>query len=188
VWQGVPTGLFRRLPAPPPSLSLSRRSRPLSLDIRGEKGQELDAVHAASHPHVPEVRAVMGPEGRGVGWVREPQRFSPSPETADPPPAPLPSLAVQASSLALAPQSPRPGSTLTLDSSRSLGLWPRFYPLSPDFLVLHQPSPAALSQASGEHAESEEHASSRKERVGHAARLHPARVGSREPRGALAQP
>ena len=83
----------------------------------------------------------------------------------------------QATSLALVPRSPRPDSTLTPGSGSSLGLQPRLRPLPsrsfPDFLILPYPGPAALSQAGGEHAEGEEHASSRKERVRHAAGLHP---------------
>lgn len=42
-----------------------------------------------------------------------------------------------------------------------------------DFLVLPQPSPFALSQASGEHAQGEEHTGTGKERICHAACLHP---------------
>lgn len=49
---------------PPPNPHLPQLlppQTPVSLDVRSEKGQELDIVHATGHPHVPEVRAVMEP-------------------------------------------------------------------------------------------------------------------------------
>lgn len=54
--RGVPRDLLR-LPPPFPSQPT------FSLDIRGEKRQELDAVHAPCPLHVPEVRAGRGPKG-----------------------------------------------------------------------------------------------------------------------------
>lgn len=65
---------FLLTPPQPPSDSLPpSRHRPLSLDIRGEKGQELDTVHAPGHPHVLEVRAVTGPRRQGGEVERESQ-------------------------------------------------------------------------------------------------------------------
>lgn len=55
--RGVPRGLLR-LPQPCPS-----QPTIFSLDVRGEKRQELDAVHAPCPLHVPEVRAGRGPKG-----------------------------------------------------------------------------------------------------------------------------
>lgn len=80
----------------------------------------------------------------------------------------------QVPSLALGPRIPQPESTLTRVSDAAWGCSHVSVPsLSlPGFQVLPQPSPAALSQAGGVHDEGEEHASSGKERVGDAARLH----------------
>ena len=66
---GGPQGPLQRSSSPSPSPSLRQpfppQTSPLSLDVRGEKGQELDTVHAPGHPHVPEVRAVTGPRKQG---------------------------------------------------------------------------------------------------------------------------
>lgn len=70
---------------------------------------------------------------------------------------------------------PSTDSTLTAspDAARGYGHGSILSLSFPDFLVLPQPTRAALSQAGGEHAKGEDHASSGKEQVSHVARLHP---------------
>ena len=108
-WVGGPEGSHPHSSSPLPSLPQTAfppsRHRPLSLDIRGEKGQELDTVHAPGHPHVFEVRAVTGPRrpgGRGGKgepgcWgVEIPDACHPFRTTADAQPYPqLPGLLSQ---------------------------------------------------------------------------------------------
>lgn len=73
---GDPRGLVHIPPHPSPT-SLRQpfppQASPLSLDIRGEKGQELDTVHTPGHPHVLEVRAVTGTRRQGGEVEREDQ-------------------------------------------------------------------------------------------------------------------
>lgn len=78
--------------ASPPRQSFPPPPSPLSLDIRGEKGQELDTVHSPGHPHVPEVRAVTVPGGRGERGRQSPRAcILPRPRrTPLPPSAPWP--------------------------------------------------------------------------------------------------
>ena len=63
--EGDPRGLFHGPHPTLPTQSFRPASAP-SLDIRGEKGQELDIVHSPCHPHVPEVGTVTGPAKAGM--------------------------------------------------------------------------------------------------------------------------
>ena len=57
--EGDPRGLFHGPHPTLPTQSFRPASAP-SLDIRGEKGQELDIVYTLGHLHVPEVEASSG--------------------------------------------------------------------------------------------------------------------------------